>query len=79
MGGDLAVGQALRRQRQDHLIDAGQTTLTLLHNLRLERSLAVPQHVDLDRPMSVTTVLERFPFLEMPPFLPAGSCHSEPR
>lgn len=49
VGGDLAVGQALRGERQDHLVDAGQPALTLLDDLRCERSLAVPRHIDLDR------------------------------
>ncbi|GAA1143775.1 hypothetical protein GCM10009577_79670 [Streptomyces javensis] len=49
VGLDLAGGQALRGQRDDHLIDAGQTLLPLLDNLRLEGAVAVAGHGYLHR------------------------------
>jgi hypothetical protein len=49
VGGDLAVGQALRGQRQHHLIDAGQAPLPLLDDLRLEGAGHVPRDTDLGR------------------------------
>ena len=50
MRGDLTGRQSLCRQRQDDLIDTGQPTLTLLDDLRIERAVGVPGHLDLDRP-----------------------------
>jgi hypothetical protein len=47
---DLAVGQPLGRQRQDQVVNPGQPTLTLTHDLRLERTGHIPRHPDLDRP-----------------------------
>ncbi len=49
VGGDLTVGEALRRQRQHHLVHAGQPALPLLHDLRLERARHIPGHLHLDR------------------------------
>ena len=46
---DLAGGQALRGQRDDHLVDAGQPLLPLLDDLRLEGAVAVPGHGYLHR------------------------------
>ncbi len=48
MGADLPGGQPTGIQRQDHLIDIGETTLTLLDNLRLEGARPIPRHVDLN-------------------------------
>lgn len=41
VGLHLAGGQALRGQRDDHLVDAGQALLPLFDDLRLERAIAV--------------------------------------
>ncbi len=49
VGADLAVGQPLGRQRQDHVVDPGQAPLPFPHDLRLERARSVPRHADLDR------------------------------
>jgi hypothetical protein len=49
VGGDLAVRQPLRRQRQHHLVHPGQAPLPLLDNGRLKRSGHVPGDLDLDR------------------------------
>ena len=40
--GDLPVGEALRRQRQHHLVHAGQPPLPLPDDLRLEAALHDP-------------------------------------
>ena len=45
---DLAGGQALGIQRQHHLIHPDQPPLTLPHDLRLERAIPVPRHLDAD-------------------------------
>jgi hypothetical protein len=50
MRGDLPVGEALRGQRQHHLVHAGQPALPLAHDLRLEGALHIAGHLDLDRP-----------------------------
>jgi hypothetical protein len=47
---DLAGRQSLCRQGQDDLIDTGQPALTLLDDLRLERGIRIPRHVDVNRP-----------------------------
>ena len=49
VGLDLAGGQALRGQRDDHLVDAGQALLPLLDDLRLEGAVAVAGHGYLHR------------------------------
>lgn len=49
MGGDLPVRQTLGRQRQDQVVDPGQPTLPLAHDLRLERPGSVARDPDLDR------------------------------
>ena len=69
--GDLPVRQPLRRQGQHHLVDAGQPSLPLLDDLRLEagppgrgaRSISTG-------PISVSTVLDRVPLRELPPSVP---------
>ncbi|GAB3003113.1 hypothetical protein GCM10023080_081010 [Streptomyces pseudoechinosporeus] len=43
------MGEALRRERQHHLVDAGQAALPLLDDLRLEGAGGVPGHLHLDR------------------------------
>jgi hypothetical protein len=45
----LPGGQSLGRQGQDDLIDTSQPTLALLDDLRLERGIHIPRHVDVDR------------------------------
>jgi hypothetical protein len=42
------VGESLRRQRQHHLIDAGQAALPLLEELRLKGAGGVAGHPHLD-------------------------------
>ncbi len=49
VGLDLARGQALRGERDDHLVDAGQAPLPFLHDLRLERSVPVARDGNLHR------------------------------
>lgn len=49
VGLDLAGGQALRGQRDDRLVHAGQALLPLLDDLRLEGSVAVTRHGYLHR------------------------------
>jgi hypothetical protein len=49
VGGDLAGGQTLGGQRNDHLINPGQPPLPLAHDLRLEAAVPVPWHADLHR------------------------------
>jgi hypothetical protein len=44
------VGEALRGQRQHHLIHAAQAPLPLAHQTRFERPRPVPGHVDLHWP-----------------------------
>jgi hypothetical protein len=46
--GDLTGRQALGRQRDHQLVDAGEPRLPLRNDLRLERALTVPGHRDLD-------------------------------
>lgn len=43
------MGQALRGQRQDHLVDAAQPALPLLDQYRLERAGPVAENGDLHR------------------------------
>src|SRR5579884_2103849 len=50
---DLRGRQPLRSQRDHHLVDADQTTLPLLDDLRIERSLP---DFDLDRPLLARVV-----------------------
>ena len=47
---DLPGGQSLGGQRQHDLIDAGQPTLTLLHDHRIKVTVGVSRYLDLDRP-----------------------------
>ncbi len=49
VGLDLTGRQALRRERDDHLVHAGQALLPLLDDLRLEAAVAVAGHGYLDR------------------------------
>ena len=49
LGLDLAGGQALPSQRDDHLVHAGQALLPLLDDIRLEGTLAVAGHGYLHR------------------------------
>jgi hypothetical protein len=46
---DLAVGEPPGRQRDHQIIHAGQAPLPLGHELRLERGLPIPRHLDLHR------------------------------
>jgi hypothetical protein len=46
---DLAGRQSLRSKRDHQLVDAGQPALPLPNDLRIERTLTVPRHFDLDR------------------------------
>ena len=50
MGGDLPVGEPLGRQRTHQRIDTDQAPATLRHDLRLERRVAIPGHLELHRP-----------------------------
>jgi hypothetical protein len=62
VGADLALGQALGRQRQHHRIQVRQAPGPFGDDHRLEGALPVPRDLDLDRPaLSVITVLDRFP------------------
>jgi hypothetical protein len=47
--GDLAVGEPCGGQRDHQVIHAGQAPLPLGHELRLERGLPIPRHLDLHR------------------------------
>jgi hypothetical protein len=49
VGLDLAGGQPLGRQRDDQLVDTGQTPLTFGDDLRFEGGVTVTRDVDLDR------------------------------
>jgi hypothetical protein len=49
VGLDLTGGQALRGQRDHHLVDAGQALLSLLDDLRLEGAVPVAGHGYLHR------------------------------
>jgi hypothetical protein len=49
VSGDLPMGQALGRQRQDHLIHPRQPALPLAHQLRLEGAGHITRHPHLDR------------------------------
>ncbi|CAL9343586.1 hypothetical protein SUDANB176_00321 [Streptomyces sp. enrichment culture] len=49
VGLDFTCGQALRGQRDDHLVNPGQALLPFLDDLRLERAIAVTGHRDLHR------------------------------
>lgn len=46
---DLTGCESLRGQRDHHLVDAAQATLTLAHQLGVEAAVAVAGHVELDR------------------------------
>jgi len=46
MGADLTSGQALRRQRQHHVLHTGQAALPLAHDLRLETAITIAGHVN---------------------------------
>ena len=48
--GHLTGGQTPSGQRQHQLVHAVQAPLSFLHDLRLKRAVAIPGHVDLDRP-----------------------------
>ncbi|GAB3852785.1 hypothetical protein GCM10027610_081660 [Dactylosporangium cerinum] len=50
VSGDLTVGQAAGRQRQDQIVDPGQPPLSFPHDLRLERAGHIARHPHLDRP-----------------------------
>jgi hypothetical protein len=50
VSGDLAMSEALRCERQDHLVDSGQPPLPLPDDLRLERARGVTRDLALDRP-----------------------------
>jgi hypothetical protein len=78
VGLHLTGGQALRSQRDDRLADAGQALLPLLDNLRFVRRNGRGRGATTisTGPASVSTVLERLPLRESPPFLPAASCAS---
>jgi hypothetical protein len=76
VGLHLAGGEALRGQRDDQLVDPGQPALPLGDDLGLEGTVAVAGNVDLDRPTSVSTVLDRWPLREFPPSRPVTSCLS---
>ena len=72
--GDLPVGQLFRRQGNDHLIDSGEPALPLatIFGSKLEsrsRGTAISTG-----PVSLITVLTRWPLRELPPSRPAGSC-----
>ncbi len=47
MRSDLAGGQTLRRQRQNDLVDPGQTPLAFLDDLRIEGGIGVSRDLDL--------------------------------
>jgi hypothetical protein len=49
VGGDLTRVQPARGQRQHQLVDTVQPALPLTHDLRLERTVPIPGHLDLDR------------------------------
>jgi hypothetical protein len=49
MRGDLTGRQTLRRQRDHHVLNPGQSPLTLLHDLRLEAAVPVTGHADVNR------------------------------
>lgn len=50
VGGDLAVGEALRRERDHQVVDAGQASGVLGHDRRREGPVAVPGDRDGHRP-----------------------------
>jgi len=49
VSGDLSVGQALGRQRQHHVVNAGQPPLPFAHDLRLESARRIARNPHLDR------------------------------
>ncbi len=46
MRGDLPGGHAFRIQRQHDLVNLGQPALPLLYDLRFERALSIPWHIN---------------------------------
>lgn len=78
MGRDLTVVNTLGIQREDDLIDIGQSTLRLLGQLRIEGSVQSRGTPVWTSPMlSLSSVLDRFPFHKLPGFGPRGhACHS---
>jgi hypothetical protein len=74
MNGELAMREALRGQGKHHLVDAGQTPLPLLDDLRLKLPAVSRGTFTSTGPTSVSTVLDRLPLRLLPLFFPAGSC-----
>jgi len=70
------VGEALRGQRQNHLLDTGQAPLPLLDDGRLERAGHIRGTATSTGPTSVSTVLARVPLRELPLPRPSASCLS---
>lgn len=74
--GDLAMGKALGRERDDQLIRPGQPALRLA-TIRGSNDPSRSRGTEISTgPVSVSAVLDRRPLRELPPLRPAGSCLS---
>jgi hypothetical protein len=63
---DVAGRHSPRVQRQDHVVEVPDTTGTLRHDNRLERTVPVTRHLDVDRPVTRRHRLRRLPVPGIP-------------